>query len=466
MSDTQQEGAQDLARQLRSLSAVRQTTRLALEHAAHLQHFEVSIDKIDPVVQGVLNLIARDYPSPAHVPFHSRWRHFEGPRPSQQRIAPLAASWQCSATEKVRRLVDLFVVSVLLDAGAGPDWSFFFEDKNGKTKATRSEGLALASLSWFLKGGFSASSTTLHRVDASILTSPDKISPTTLSAAFQVSDNNPLVGVEGRCTLLNRLGTVLHENPRFFYNKDNDDYRPGNMVDYILAHPSRVNNSSSSSGGVSVPVDVLWEVVMDGLSGVWPATRTSIAGISLGDVWPCDFLKRVDLSGAGDIPRHAAKHGYYFMAFHKLSQWLTYSLMEPFSLLNCTFTNMDVMTGLAEYRNGGLFVDMGVITLKPDTLTRGLETARSSSTTIPTEQIVPRFQVHDDAVVEWRALTVALLDVVGDRVRAELGMTAAQLPLVKVLEAGTWKLGREVAAQLRPLTKGPPIDIISDGTVF
>ena len=69
-------------------------------------------------------------------------------------------------------------------------------------------------------------------------------------------------------------------------------------------------------------------------------------------------------------------------------------------------------------------------------------------------------------VVEWRALTVALLDKIGAGVREKLGMTIDELPLVKVLEAGTWKAGREIAATKRPASKGPPIKIISDGTVF
>ncbi|KAJ3193282.1 hypothetical protein HDU82_002866 [Entophlyctis luteolus] len=101
---------------------------------------------------------------------------------------------------------------------------------------------------------------------------------------------------------------------------------------------------------------------------------------------------------------------------------------------------------------------MNVLKLKPATLARGL-----AQSAVPG---IPRFEVHDDAVVEWRGLTVALLDVVGERVRAALNMSEDELPLVKVLEAGTWKLGREVAAELRPETKGPPIDIVSDGTVF
>ncbi|KAI8619298.1 hypothetical protein BC830DRAFT_1104865 [Chytriomyces sp. MP71] len=464
-----------LSSNLRTLNAVRQTTSLSLVNAAHLYHFNVDLAKMDKVVEEVLKLIQRDYLSPADIPFHSRWRHFEAP--GLPRITDLLNSelWaKVDEREKVRRIIDLFVVSVLLDAGAGAKWLFKFSDG---TVLGRSEGLALASLDWFLNGGFSAHpSDSPHRVDSSAL---KQVTPASLERAFQVSETNPLVGVDGRCSLLTRLGHVLESQPRFFYSKERGDYRPGNMVDFILAD-ARVSGtgpalagsvlggvdviaSPTGDGKINVPVEVLWDVVMEGLSGVWPATRTKVDGVSVGDVWPSKAMASVmnsaDDSKAGQIP-HLAKEKYcYFMAFHKLSQWLTYSLMEPLSLLNISFQNMDIMTGLAEYRNGGLFVDMGVLSLKPDTLVRGLAAAPSGSN-------IPRFEVFDDAVVEWRALTVALLDRVGDRVRTALHMSAEELPLVKVLEAGTWKLGREVAAKLRPDSKGPPIDIISDGTVF
>jgi hypothetical protein len=68
-------------------------------------------------------------------------------------------------------------------------------------------------------------------------------------------------------------------------------------------------------------------------------------------------------------------------------------------------------------------------------------------------------------IVEWRALTVALLDRVSELVRELLGKTPGELPLACILEGGTWATGRRVAAELRP-GGGPPIRIASDGTVF
>jgi hypothetical protein len=133
--------------------------------------------------------------------------------------------------------------------------------------------------------------------------------------------------------------------------------------------------------------------------------------------------------------------------FHKLSQWLSYSLVEPIEGAGLKVVELDALTGLPEYRNGGLLVDSGALRPKQSSL------------------LTKSFAPGDEAIVEWRALTVALLDRIGEHVRLHLGMDAAQLPLVKVLEAGTWFAGRVLAAERRP-GGGPPINVESDGTVF
>ena len=68
-------------------------------------------------------------------------------------------------------------------------------------------------------------------------------------------------------------------------------------------------------------------------------------------------------------------------------------------------TDIDGLTGLAEYRNGGLFVDTGVLTLRdPDDAGAAASGGREA------------------LVVGWRALTVALLDRLAPMVRERLGV--------------------------------------------
>lgn len=134
------------------------------------------------------------------------------------------------------------------------------------------------------------------------------------------------------------------------------------------------------------------------------------------------------------------------MPFHKLSQWLTYSLLEPLQWAGLTVHGLDALTGLPEYRNGGLLLDTGVLRPKvQDYATRC-------------------WQVGDPFIVEWRALTVALLDELAPLVRHALGQTAQDMPLACVLEGGTWAAGRALAQSLRQGL--PPLSIASDGTVF
>ena len=132
---------------------------------------------------------------------------------------------------------------------------------------------------------------------------------------------------------------------------------------------------------------------------------------------------------------------------HKLSQWLAYSLIEPLQTAGIRVTDIDGLTGLAEYRNGGLFIDSGVLAFRdPDAAQQ-------------------QHEVASPLVVEWRALTVALLDRVAEGIRQKLQLDATSLPLAKILEGGTWAAGR-VLARERRADSSPPVKVISDGTVF
>jgi hypothetical protein len=146
----------------------------------------------------------------------------------------------------------------------------------------------------------------------------------------------------------------------------------------------------------------------------------------------------------GDVWRHSRLG---VIPFHKLSQWLTYSLCEPLEQAGVAVTHLGGLTGLPEYRNGGLFVDAGVLVPRDPAALTAVHA------------------VDSDLVIEWRALTVALLDRVAAGVRARLALTEDALPLARVLEGGTWRAGREIAAEKRA-GGTPPLRITSDGTVF
>ena len=373
-----------------------------------LAHFVLDAGKLAGAADYVAGEVRRNYPS-LDIPFHSRWRHFEAG--GIDRITPLLEGIE--GPERARIRFDLAVTSVLLDAGAGSAWRW--REPGAGLELARSEGLGVASLHLFASGALSSDPGQPLRADAGGLS---RVTAKTVSQAFQVDAGNPLAGLDGRVALLHALGDALRASPAWF---GDSPARPGNLFDVLTADCA------------SVALGDTLHAVLHGLGAIWPG-RIAIAGINLGDVWRHPAMARGD-----------ATHG--LVPFHKLSQWLTYSLVEPMLEAGVDVTGVDTLTGLAEYRNGGLFVDLGVIELRD-----------------PGAAASP-LAADSELVVEWRALTVALLDRLAPLVWERLGLTSDPPPLVKMLEGGTWSAGRRIAAERRPGGR-PPIEVVSDGTVF
>lgn len=364
--------------------------------------------KLASTTDYVLEVIRKKYPS-LEIPFHSRWGHFRaGGVDRIKKVDALLST--VDAAERARAKLDLVITSVLLDAGAGIKWKYV----EGETKSEygRSEGLGVASLAMFLSGAMSSDQKSL-RADAEGL---KKVTPRVLEKYFQVSETNPLIGIPGRVGLLNSLARAT-ENRKMFR-----DGRPGNIFDYLIGRY-----------GKKLTAPQILRAVLDGFGPIWPG-RLSANGINLGDVWRYSGLQN-------------SKEKNALVPFHKLSQWMTYSLIEPIVEAGVEVTGVEDMTGLAEYRNGGLMLDAGLIRLK---------NPADANT---------QWEPGSDLIIEWRALTVHLLDEIGKNVQTALHKTPAEFPLAKVLEGGTWWAGRFLAQEKRE-GGTPPLDIKSDGTVF
>ena len=401
---------------LLTAEAVRSRAEMMLAAGLHdgLAHFRIDLDRMDDVADAVLATIQKAYPS-LKIPFHARWRHFVVGGADRWADVADRVSWPDTAT-RARAEFDLAIVSVLLDAGAGAAWRYR-DERSGKAIG-RSEGLAIASLDMFVSGAFSSDSRDPLRVDADRLAD---LSVAALERGFQVGATNPMVGLEGRADLLRRLGRLVAEQTDIFGQRDRP--RPGGLFDHIFG----------LGFGKAFAAPRILSEVLTRLGPIWPS-RLTLAGIPLGDCWKHPAIKTGDATD-GLVP------------LHKLSQWLTYSLIEPLQRAGVEATDINGLTGLAEYRNGGLFVDLGVLVLRDDRdADRGHE-------------------VDSTLVVEWRALTVALLDRLAEIVRARLNRTPQSLPLASLLEGGTWAAGRAAAFARRP-DGAPPIKVISDGTVF
>jgi hypothetical protein len=393
-------------RRLLSAAAVRERAHemLELALAGEIEGWRVDLARLEDAADRTAAVTRERFPD-LNIPFHARGRHFVAGAPQLPEGDP---------AQRARAAFDLTILSVLLDAGAGPGWRY----RDGGETYTRSEGLAVASLRMFESGAFAAPGGSPLSADGAVLA---ELAPEALASGFQADEGNPLLGLDGRAALLRRLGTQVLARPDLFAGADLP--RPGGLFDVLAARAE----------GARLPAAAILELLLEALGPIW-ADRLVIGGVALGDCWRHPALRRGDATD-GLVP------------LHKLSQWLAYSLMEPLQEAGIEVVEIDGLTGLAEYRNGGLFVDSGVLALvDPD------DAARTH-------------HVSDPLIVAWRSMTVALLDRMAPMVRERLGVPEAAFPLARMLEGGSWVAGRRIAAERRA-GGGPPFTITSDGTVF
>jgi hypothetical protein len=382
-------------------------------------HFTIDRSRLPALADRVAALTLQRFPD-LKIPYHSRWRHFETGGLDRKPVLDGLLAGR-SPADAARARFDLTVVSVLMDAGAGPDWRYTEAD-TGQVLA-RSEGLGVASWHGFLRGAFSANPSDPLRVDAASLV---KVDTSTLRGIFQTNGSNPLVGLDGRAGLLARLGATL----RMEAGRTGLPARPALLYDKLTASGARDTVSAAE----------ILSAVLRVLGPIW-TSGSRVQGLPAGDVWPHRWAGAL-VGGGGQDPTTDG-----WVPFHKLSQWLSYSLLEPLQWAGVAVTGLDALTGLPEYRNGGLLLDGGVIVPRQARL------------------LARTWKPQDDFIIEWRSLTVALLDEVAELVRARLGKTADELPLACILEGGTWAAGRQIAEELRP-GGAPPLKIESDGTLF
>ncbi len=396
---------------LRSAASVRERCGRVYDWVAagNSPHFTLDAAKLDDAAALVAEVTRASCPD-LTIAQHSRWRHFSAGGHDRWAALPLGG---LDTLERARTAIDLVVVSVLLDAGAGAAWSY--RDDGTALTFARSEGLAVASLDMFRAGAFSSDPARPLRVDAEALAD---LALAALTDGFQVSDRNPLVGLPQRLALLRRLGAALTARPDLFGAAG----RPGHLIDAIRA---------ASSAQRIAAADIL-ALVLDGLAPIWPSGLT-VDGVALGDAGLHPAVRAPDRSDR-------------IVPFHKLSQWLVYSLIEPVEQAGIAVVDLDGLTGLPEYRNGGLFIDTRVIVSRA-----------------PLDPAIAH-EVTAELVVEWRALTVTLLDRLREAVRPRLGLAA--LSMSQLLQGGSWLAGRTIAARLRPPDAPPPLAIEADGTVF
>jgi hypothetical protein len=395
-----------------SIEAIQTRAQRMLQYClAGNTHFSIDWQALDPLADLIIDLSQKNYPD-GKIPLHSRWRHFFLNQKDYAHELKNPKNF-AGTQEQAKAQIDLAIISVLLDAGAGNLWQY--HDAVSDDIFSRSEGLALATLRMFLSGFFSSHTQDPWRVDATRLAS---IHVSEMAQHLQSSDEHPLLGIEQRTFLLNQLAKVLSEK---FPNQ-----RPSGIIDLL-----------QESFGIKFTAAQLLQTVLKTFHELWPkrliATNSKNQKINLGDVWWYPPWGRQEDFAA-------------LMPFHKLSSWLSLSLIEALQTAQFQITQLASLPGLAEYRNGGLMIDSGLLFLKNK------------------EDFLATYHPGDTLIIEWRGLTLALLEQLAIAIRYKLKKTKQQLPLVNILEGGTWLAGRQLAEQKR--SGSPPFNIHSDGTLF
>jgi hypothetical protein len=367
-------------------------------------YFWLDERKLPTLAKEVIAYMDKQYPN-GEVPYHSRFRHIE--MDNINRLAVLRDALSLGDKEWVNCVFEWLILSVFLDAGAGSTWRFY--DTIVGKYYQRSEGLALASLA--LMGYFYHPNHDKVGVSTALI---ERLSEKEFEDIYQVTEDNPLVGTTGRYALLQSIGALLTH------------HRLSRLADFLNKLTRRMPNKVCF-------VDSLFNQLVKFFSPIWAITYPELPHL-VGDIGVYPFIKSTEKMSD-------------WVPFHKLTQWLTYSLIEWFEQSGYTIESSSLLTGLPEYRNGGLFVDSGVM---------GLNNAQNKNQYhFPTSPLV----------VEWRALTIVLLDKLATEIGGMMTLPEDVLPLSKILQGGTWSLGREKAYQRSP-TGQSPILIKSDGNIF
>ena len=386
---------------------------LALGLRDELLHFRIDLDRLETAADLVAETTRAAYPS-LEVPLHSRWRHFEFQ--GVDRWAALAGARSWSVEEAARAAFDLAIVSVLLDAGAGTRWTY--HDRMSGATVGRSEGLALATLTMFEDGAFSADPSDPLRVDAcrAARSSGEKF-----RRGLQINDANPLVGVEGRISQLRRLGQVVAEHPEIFGQHDKP--RPGGLYDALAAGFERADHPGAGDPfGTASPFDANLAIAPDA------------CGRSVGRLLAAPA---------------AADKGY--------DRWL--GAVAQASAVACLFADRAAAMGrLRRDRRRRPHWPCGIPQWRAVRGHGRSQLARSRRCDARSRRGIAAGGRM--ARADRRAARRA-----GRQSTPSAEFGCAAFPLAKLLQGGTWAAGRALAGKLRA-DGSPPIRVISDGSVF
>ena len=361
---------------------------------------------------------------PRAIPSHSRWRHFDAG--GVDRLAELerAARRRSTPTERARARIDLVVDQRAARRRRRAALALRRAGHRRDVRALRGPGggeLPRCSCA----GAFSADPATPLRVDADGAGARRRGRLGAASSRCRATIR--WSGSTGRAALLRRLGArAAARGPSLRCRRR----APGRTCSTLLRARARARRGVAARATSCARCSI---GLRPDLAGPTAAATAS----TLGDVWPHPARRR-----------RRARRG--LVPFHKLSQWLAYSLLEPLE-------RAGVRGDRTSTRSPAW----------PSTATAACCSTPACSCRAPRRRRCA--SVHrsgDELVVEWRALTVALLD----RARRRACARALGAPRASC----RWRASSKAApgppaASSRPSAarrRRRRIRVASDGTVF
>jgi GTP cyclohydrolase II len=359
---------------------------------------------------------------------HSRLNHFEYNKKDYFKILH-DENWKTDKIEKLRRSTELIIISCLLDAGAGDNWKYYSIKTNEFHK--RSEGLGLCTLQMYEDGLFSSDPANPYMVNAYGL---KNLSLQKFMNYFQINDNNDLIGITNRYSIIKKLSLILESNTDYY---GYESPRLGNIVDFI-----NLNYNITESG---IKDHLIYDILVKSLKHIWENENSFVK--LPGDIWIHPDFK--------DPSNMYADHFF----FNKILQWINFSVIDYYEkFTNIEIIQTDILLPLSEYRNGGLLIDENIISLK-----NSLNPKCDCDCCIPTQNntLDKKLKANSPIIIEWRAITINLLKKLFIKIKPIF----KNLTISQFLENGSWIAGRKIAYKKRD-SGNPPLNILLDGVYF
>jgi hypothetical protein len=310
------------------------------------------------------------------------------------------------------------------------------------------EGLAIATYRAFVAGAFSASRHQPCRADAATLRHMDVAA---VRALFQGTPQNLLPGLEGRAAVLSRLGQLLQTLPQ------GAQARPFDLLPMLAATATTALPAPETP---LLQAPVLLRELLHQAASIWPAPRAQ--SLPAGDAWQHAWAgAAVGRAEPGEAPAGSPVSEHHtqtvplqdpatsgWVPLHAMAQTLVAALALPVAKAGGQLQGLHRLTASADHATSALLLQAGVLLPRHPGL------------------LQETWKVSDEAVVECRAATVALLCELAEHVQRELDARHAPGGHAPTLTAAQVAQATAAVVATRPGPVHQGLRIESDGALL